>query len=109
MMHFYTEMDGWTTLFSDIMVGDYDQESIKLIFEKPIILEFSSKMIALLEVVPASNAITYFLAIQNPPLQNNNAVKQRRSPQTPATSFQVIIRHVHGFFLLDSKIFLFFS
>ena len=36
MMHFYTEMDGWTTLFSDIMVGDYDQESIKLVFEKPI-------------------------------------------------------------------------
>lgn len=36
-MHFYTEMNGWTTMFSDIIEeGEYGQESIKLVFEKPI-------------------------------------------------------------------------
>ena len=41
-MHFYTEMDGWTTMFSDVIEdSEYGQESIKLVFEKSISNGFS--------------------------------------------------------------------
>ena len=51
MMHFYTEIDDWTTMFSDINTGDYGQESIRLCFEKPIANGFASGELVLPDLI----------------------------------------------------------